>query len=320
LPAGIGWYRKHFALPQALSSKRVFTELDGVMANSDVYFNGVHLGNRPYGYVGFRYELTANAKFGTADNVLSVKCDNSAQPASRYYAGAGIYRHVRLIATDPVHVDQWASFVTTPQVTTTAATVHVTTVVVNQGTAAQMVTVQGVVSDPSGIALAPVSAAAQSLAAGKSGTFSFDVPVANPKLWDTATPNMYSLSTKVQVGTATVDDDVTSFGIRTLVFDSSTGLSLNGKSLKLKGVATHEDSHVCDHRPGQHRGGGQRQPDPRVLPRQRAQGVQRALFRDRASDRPRRVTLTASSAGLTGGTVTIQAAAGTFTPCSGSCD
>jgi beta-galactosidase len=241
LPAGIGWYRKHFTLPQALSGKRVFIEFDGVMANSDVYVNGTHLGTRPYGYVGFRYDITASAKFGAADNVLSVKCDNSVQPASRYYTGAGIYRHVRLITTDPVHIDQWATYVTTPMPTAAAATVHVTTSVVNQGTAAQMVTVQGVVSDPSGSALTPVTTAAQSIAAGKSAAFSFDVPVQNPQLWDPDAPNMYSLTTKVQLGTSTVDDDVTPFGIRSLVIDAKTGLSINGKSVKLKGVAIHEE-------------------------------------------------------------------------------
>jgi beta-galactosidase len=240
LPAGIGWYRKHITLPQELAGKRVFLEFDAVMANSDVYVNGTHLGNHPYGYVGFRYDVTGSVKLG-ADNVIAVKCDNSVQPASRFYAGAGIYRHVRLIATDPVHVDQWATFVTTPNPTATAATVHVTTSVVNAGTATQMVSVKGTVTDPSGTALAPVTTDVQSLDAGKAGSFSFDVPVANPKSWDTANPNLYSLSLEVQVGGAAVDDDVTPFGIRSLVFDGTTGLSLNGVSLKFKGVALHEE-------------------------------------------------------------------------------
>ena len=242
LPSGIGWYRKHFTIPQSLSGSQVSIEFDGVMANSDVYINGVHLGNRPYGYVGFRYDMTANVKFGTADNVISVKCDNSVQPASRYYAGAGIYRHVRLLATNPVHVAQWATFVTTPTPSAASATVHVTTVVVNGGTAAASVTVQGIVSDPSGTALAPVSAPAQSVAPGGAGTtFSFDVPVSNPKLWDTTTPNLYSLRANVQVGGTIVDDDVVPFGIRSVTFDGTTGMNLNGKNLKLKGVAIHQE-------------------------------------------------------------------------------
>ena len=95
LPAGVGWYRKHFTLPASLSGRRVFVEFDGVMSNSDVYINGFHLGKRPYGYVSFRYEITAQAQFGATANVIAVRADNSAQPASRWYAGAGIYRHVR---------------------------------------------------------------------------------------------------------------------------------------------------------------------------------------------------------------------------------
>jgi beta-galactosidase len=213
------------------------------MENSDVYINGTHLGHHPYGWVSFRYDLTASVMFGTADNVIAVKTDTTTQPAERYYAGAGIYRHVRVIVTNPVHVDQWATFVTTPSPTTTSATAHVTTTVVNNGTTAQSVAVQGIVSDPSGTALAPVAAAAQSIAAGGSAAFTFDVPVANPKLWDLTTPNMYQLLTNVQVGGATVDDDVTAFGIRSLVFDGQTGLSLNGKSVKFQGVANHQDFH-----------------------------------------------------------------------------
>src|SRR5581483_5543944 len=102
LPAGVGWYRKHFALPASAARQRVFVEFDGVMANSDVWINGFHLGKRPYGYVSFRYELTGHLQSGpTPSNILAVRADNSGQPASRWYTGAGIYRHVRLIVTDP---------------------------------------------------------------------------------------------------------------------------------------------------------------------------------------------------------------------------
>jgi beta-galactosidase len=241
LPAGVGWYRKHFTLPSTLSGKRIFVEFDGVMANSDVYINGFHLGKRPYGYVSFRYEITAQATFGATANVIAVRADNSSQPASRWYAGAGIYRHVRLIATDPVHVAQWATYVTTPTVSATSATVHVQTTVTNQGTAAASVTVQAVVADPSGAKLAPVTSAAQSIAGGASADFAVDVPVASPKLWSTTTPNMYQLTVGVQAGGATLDDDVVPFGIRTIKFDPDAGFSLNGQSLKLKGVGMHHE-------------------------------------------------------------------------------
>lgn len=114
LPAGIGWYRKHFTLPKEYARRRIFIEFDGVMANGDVWINGVHMGKRPYGYVSFGYELTKDLVMGGEDNVLAVRADNSGQPASRWYSGAGIYRHVRLVAANPVHFVKWGTFVSTP--------------------------------------------------------------------------------------------------------------------------------------------------------------------------------------------------------------
>ena len=170
VPSGIAWYRKHFTLPQALSGQQVYVEFDGVMENSDVYINGVHLGHHPYGYVSFRYDMTANVQFGTADNVIAVETNTTTQPAERFFAGAGIYRHVRLIVANPIHIGQYATYVTTPSPTTTAATVHVTTSVENHGTSSQSVSVKGTVSDPTGTALAPVTAPAQTIAAGGART------------------------------------------------------------------------------------------------------------------------------------------------------
>ena len=140
LPSGVGWYRKHFTLSSADARRCVFLEFDGVMANSDVWINGFHLGKRPYGYVSFRYELTGHLHFGAgSSNVVAVRADTSAQPASRWYSGAGIYRHVRLVVTDRVHLDQWATFVSTPKVGAGEATVRVETTVVNQSDAPRTV-------------------------------------------------------------------------------------------------------------------------------------------------------------------------------------
>ncbi|MEU4251418.1 glycoside hydrolase family 2 TIM barrel-domain containing protein [Amycolatopsis sp. NPDC026612] len=239
LPAGIGWYRKHFSLAGVPTGRKVSLEFDGVMANASVYVNGTLIGTHPYGYTSFRYDITAAAKFGGADNVVAVKTDTTSQPASRYYTGGGIYRDVRLIATDPVHVGQWATRVTTPN----ATTVHAETTVVNEGSSAASVSVQGVLSDPGGAALPAVTTAARTIAAGASATFAYDVPVSNPKLWDLANPNLYSLATNVLVNGTAVDDDLTSVGIRTLTFNAATGMSLNGKNVKFQGVALHQDFH-----------------------------------------------------------------------------
>ena len=243
VPSGIGWYRNHFTLPTKVTSgQQVYIEFDGVMSNSTVYINGTQLGKHPYGYVSFRYDMTKSIEFG-AENVVAVKTDTSLQPASRYYEGAGIYRHVRIIATDPVHVDQWATYVTTPSPTAASGTVKVTTSVVNSGTSSQSVSVQGIVSDAGGTALPAVAAPAQTIAAGAKADFAFEVSVASPKLWSPETPNMYQLLTNVQVGGTTLDDDVTPFGIRSLVFDATTGLNINGKNVKMKGVCLHQDYH-----------------------------------------------------------------------------
>jgi len=142
-----------------------------------------------------------------------------------------------------VHVDQWATYVSTKGATAASATVHVTTSVVNSGTSSQSVSVQGILRDPSGTALAPVTATAQNIAAGASASFTFDVPVTNPKLWDLTTPNMYQLVTNVLVGATAVDDDVTPVGIRSLTFDGTTGMNINGKNVKLQGVCLHQDYH-----------------------------------------------------------------------------
>ena len=169
LPSGIGWYRKHFTLAGVPTTRKVYIEFDGVMANASVYVNGTLIGTHPDGYTSFRYDITAAVTFGGADNVIAVKTDTSLQPASRYYTGAGIYRDVRLIATDPVHVDQWATDVTTPNVSGTAATVHAQTTVVNSGGTAASVSVQGVLSAPDGTALSPVTTADEDHRRGRFG-------------------------------------------------------------------------------------------------------------------------------------------------------
>lgn len=244
LPSGIGWYRKHFSLAGVPADRKVYLEFDGVMANASVYVNGKLVGTHPNGYTGFRYDITGTVKAGGTDNVIAVRTDTSLQPASRYYTGAGIHRDVRLIATDPVHIDQWATYVTTPNVSSSAATVHAQTTVVNNGTTAASVSVRGVLSDPDDSALPAVTTAARTLPAGASATFGYDIPVTNPRLWDLKKPNMYELATYVNVGGIPVDDDLTPVGIRSLAFSPTGGMSLNGRSVKLQGVALHQDYHA----------------------------------------------------------------------------
>jgi beta-galactosidase len=242
LQTGIGWYRKHFTVPSLSQGKRVFIEFDGVMANSSVWINGALLGTRPYGYVGFGYELTGHIDFGNKANVLAVRVDNSRQPASRWYSGAGIYRHVRLVVTNPVHIEQWGTFVSTPQVATDMATVRVGTTIVNQANSPARVAIGFTLIDPDGRPAGTAQTSPQTVPAGGSAAFSQDIAVTRPQLWDIDRPVLYRAVTRVLSGATTIDDESTSFGIREFHFDSTSGFWLNGRNFKLKGVCLHHDA------------------------------------------------------------------------------
>ncbi len=243
LPGGVGFYRKSFTLPTSSQRKRVFIEFDGVMANSDVWINGVHLGKRPFGYVSFRYEMTPHLKFGNAaPNVLAVRTDNLGQPASRWYTGAGIYRHVRLITTGPVHLEKWATFVTTPSVAANRATVRVQSSVVNQSAAPRSVALQVTLLDSAGKTVGSGQTAAQMVAAGQSVRFERDVLVDNPRLWSIENPSLYRVVARVRAGNTTLDDEIVTTGIREARFEAATGFWLNGRNLKIKGVCLHHDA------------------------------------------------------------------------------
>ncbi len=240
LPSGIGWYRKHFTLDDADAQKRVFIEFDGIMANSDVWINGYHLAHHPYGYVCLNYELTGHVNFGAKGNVISVRADNTIQPASRFYTGAGIYRHVRLITTDAVHVDTWGVFVSTPQVSAEKATVHVKTSVINQGKQSQKVVLQTSLVGSDGSS-GYSAESTQMIAAGKSMTFEQDITVPKPTLWNVDKPFLYKAQSFVNINYVTVDKSSVNFGIREAHFDADQGFVLNGKKVMIKGVCLHQD-------------------------------------------------------------------------------
>jgi beta-galactosidase len=237
LPAGVGWYRKHFTMPANAARRRVFIDFGGVMANSEVWINGFHLGKRPYGYVSFRYELTGHLNFGAQDNVIAVRADNSQQPASRWYAGAGIYRHVRLVTADPVHLEHWSTFVTTPK----TSVVHVAASVENQSDAAHTVALEIALIAPNGSTVATQTTAAQPVPSGKQSDFEQDLAVASPELWDLDHPALYRAAVRVRENRNTLDEESVPFGIREYHFDPATGFWLNGRNFKIKGVCLHSD-------------------------------------------------------------------------------
>jgi beta-galactosidase len=242
LPAGVGWYRKYFPLAPKYSGRRIFIEFDGVMANSDVWINGVHLGKRPYGYVSFSYELTNHIRIGNHNtNVLAVRADNSGQPASRWYTGAGIYRHVRLVATDPMHLTQWGTFITTPRIGETQAVVRVQGTIMNQSEKTKDAAVEIKIMSPEGRIVGTAETKPLKISAGKSVDFLEELVLSDLRLWQLDRPDLYQARLAIRSADTVFDNETISFGIREARFVPETGFWLNGKNVKIKGVCLHHD-------------------------------------------------------------------------------
>jgi beta-galactosidase len=237
LPTGVGWYRRSFALPDGADGRQVSIEFDGVYQNSDVWINGQHLGHRPYGYISFAYDLTPHLVEGK--NVVAVRVDNSRQPNSRWYSGSGIYRHVWLNATDPLHVAQWGTFVTTPEVDSARAVVDVRTRLVNDGPSIRRGELLSVVLDADGEEVGR-TVAPFTIDSGGSATVPQQLSVDAPALWSLDSPTLYSLQTTVlEPGGVAADGAETPFGIRHIAYDVDRGFLLNGESVKMLGVNLH---------------------------------------------------------------------------------
>jgi beta-galactosidase len=240
LPTGVVWYRKSFTLPASATPRRYYIEFDGVMANSGVWINGHHLGHRPYGYIGFRYDLTPHLRFDQP-NVIAVRADTSAQPASRWYAGTGIYRHVRLVETGAVHLEHWGPYVTTPSLSDAAATVRVQSEIVNDSGAAATVRLEITLLAPDGRVAGEARSTDLSIAAGRTETLSAEATLASPERWDMDHPALYRAIVRVANARGVLDEDSVTFGIRDARFEAETGFWLNGRRVKLNGVAIHAD-------------------------------------------------------------------------------
>ena len=242
LPGGIGWYQKTFRVPRQWQSRQVSILFDGIFMQSDVWINGHHLGHRPYGYCSIEYDLTPYLLFG-GDNQLTVKC-NTLGGRPRWYAGAGIYRHVRLNVDQPVHLLTYGTYVTTPEVTDAEARIEVASSVVNCSARPEQVSLTLQLIDPQGRkAGRPVSTSVQTVAAGDTAQFTASLHVAHPALWQgMADPVLYRVQTTVRSSHQSADMRTTSFGIRTIAFDANRGFLLNGKPLKLRGLCLHSEA------------------------------------------------------------------------------
>lgn len=239
LPGGIGWYRKTFAAEKAEAGRLTYVLFDGIYNNAEVWLNGSKLGFHPYGYSAFYYELTTHLRPGSG-NVLAVRVDRTRYADSRWYSGSGIYRNVKLITVDRMHVPIWGTMITTPQVSVEEATVEIAVTVRNVRSNGETFTIGTQIIDD---AKRLVGSATQesSLAAGAETVIRQHFRLVQPMLWGLEQPRLHRAITTISQQGKEVDRYVTPFGVRSIRFDANEGFFLNGVNLKIKGVCLHHD-------------------------------------------------------------------------------
>jgi len=239
-PAGIGWYRKTFNIPSTWKGKRVSIYFEGVYMNSEVIINGKSLGVHPYGFTSFSYDLTPNLDFNE-ENVLSVRVDNSQQINCRWYSGSGIYRHVWLIVTDPMHIVNWGVGITTPEVSSERATVQIKTQVRNETDLPQSIILKTQLWDEKANDAGGNQISVE-LLANSEKEINQTITVLEPLLWTPETPHLYHAQVQVLKDNNVIDDTKTNFGIRSIKFTTENGFQLNGKTVKINGGCIHHDN------------------------------------------------------------------------------
>jgi beta-galactosidase len=234
----IGWYRRVFDLPATDAGKRITIEFDGAYRETMVVLNNFYIGRHSGGYDPFSFDVTDFANPG-GRNVLLVRVDATSSDGW-FYEGAGIYRHVWLVTTHPVHVKKWGTFVRS-EVAADAAKLSIRTEVNNDGKSAQNARVVSTVLDPSGKAVGKAATTAAPVPSEGEQIYEQTLSVTQPQLWSLEERNLYNMVTEIEVGGAVVDRYETRFGIRTIKFDATEGFFLNGRSVKLKGTCNHQD-------------------------------------------------------------------------------
>jgi len=237
--SGTGWYRKILTIPTDQKGRVFHLQFDGVYMNADFWLNGEYLGNHPYGYTSFWFDITDKILFGEK-NIIAVKVKNEGEN-SRWYSGSGIYRHVWLHTLNPIHITHWGTYITTSKVTKARANVNVINKVKNETNLTATVKIVNRVISPNGIEISR-SESKQSLDHEDSFEFNNDMEVESPDLWSIETPALYAVRSDIYQNEELKDTRVTKFGIRTISFDVTNGFQLNGKTLKLKGGCLHHDN------------------------------------------------------------------------------
>jgi beta-galactosidase len=239
-PAGIGWYRKTFKVPEEWKGKIVSIYFEGVYMNSEVFINGISLGVYPYGYSSFSYNLTPYLDF-SKENLIAVRVDNSQQVNSRWYSGSGIYRHVWTMVTNPVHVAHWGIGISSPVVSSKTATILVKTLLKNETTSPQRVVVKTLLWDKSSKIVAKGQVKVE-LSANIEKEITQTIIVSDPLLWTPETPDLYQAQIQILKENKVIDDTKSAFGIRSIKFSVENGFQLNDKMVELNGGCLHHDN------------------------------------------------------------------------------
>jgi beta-galactosidase len=237
---GTAWYRKTFTLNFLKNNCNTIINFDGVYMDCDVWINGKLIGTHLYGYTAFNFDITGILKPAGQANVIAVKVRNEGKN-SRWYSGSGIYRHVWLIQTQPVHISHNGVFITTQDISNDKAKVKISTVVENKTTKASVVKLMIRVIDKQGNVSQAAETSANTISAGSQEIIQ-DITISQPKLWSVEEPYLYTAEIQVVANGIVTDKVITTFGIRTIHFDAKTGFTLNGKKVLLKGGCMHHDN------------------------------------------------------------------------------
>ena len=237
LPGGIGWYRKHLNLNDNDASSRYVLHFDGAYMNTSVYVNGQLVGMRPYGFISFSCDITPYLK-KQGDNVVAVKVDNSKQPNSRWYTGCGIYRHVYLMKSSDIRIEEWGVQALT-EVKKGKGKVSLNTKIENPSGRSRRVIVHQTLWNKAHQMVSKASKVCQVEANG--ATISQLLNVNKPQLWSLESPNLYTVTTEIEENGRILDRDTISIGLRNVAFDVKKGFFLNGKNIKINGVCLHGD-------------------------------------------------------------------------------
>lgn len=236
---GTGWYRKHFKMDANAKGKVVRLEFEGAMYNAHVWVNGQFVGKRPYGYIGFEFDVSKFLKYDGSDNVVAVRLTPE-DLSSRWYPGAGLYRSVWLKIDNPVHVKQWGTFITTPTVTSKIGVIQNETTVVNKSNKNATVTVKQEYFNAENKLVATET---EDITVKANGTAvsALYTKIKNPLIWDTETPHLYNAVTTIISGNEVLDTYKTRFGIRSIAY-TKDGFFLNNKPIRFNGVCLHHDN------------------------------------------------------------------------------